>query len=164
MSVLRSLEQVLTPGTGMICFRDRARYDKTMLRSKRRIGDSTYARDDGTLAHYFTTEEVQKSCDTYHLPLTLTFCALFFCFCFVVVFLLEKITALATAAGLELVAPAEYCTVCSRFSCRYTIHMHTFFYVVYSASLPAFSLVSIASFGVRPILYSSYVTIFCTYT
>jgi len=67
VSVLKSLAGVLTPGTGIICFRDRARYDKTMLRSKRRIGDSTYARDDGTLAHYFTTEEVNT-----HTHVTLT--------------------------------------------------------------------------------------------
>ena len=61
MQVLRDVARVLTPGTGVLCFRDRARYDKTMLRSKSRVGPATYARDDGTLAHYFTAHEVRVS-------------------------------------------------------------------------------------------------------
>jgi SAM-dependent methyltransferase len=56
--VLSDLRKSLKPG-GTICFRDRARYDLTEIRSKTRLAEGTYARDDGTLAHYFSTKEVE---------------------------------------------------------------------------------------------------------
>ena len=60
-AVLRRLRAALRPGSGTILFRDRARYDLTMIRASedQRLGESTYAREDGTLAHYFTAREVE---------------------------------------------------------------------------------------------------------
>ena len=52
--------RALKPGTGVLCFRDRAEHDLTMLRSKnQRLAKATFAREDGTLAHYFTCAEVE---------------------------------------------------------------------------------------------------------
>mmetsp|Transcript_29215 Transcript_29215/g.58694 ORF Transcript_29215/g.58694 Transcript_29215/m.58694 type:complete len:412 (-) Transcript_29215:169-1404(-) len=59
VQVLRDVKRSLKPGSGIICFRDRARFDLTELRSKKRLAEGTYARDDGTLAHYFTVEEIE---------------------------------------------------------------------------------------------------------
>ena len=62
VAVLRRLRSALRPGSGTILFRDRARFDLTMIRAsdKQRLGESTYAREDGTLAHYFTADEVER--------------------------------------------------------------------------------------------------------
>ena len=59
VGVLRSLKSSLKPG-GVLCFRDRALYDLTMLRGTSRLGERTYSRSDGTLAHYFTEDEVER--------------------------------------------------------------------------------------------------------
>mmetsp|Transcript_37060 Transcript_37060/g.47891 ORF Transcript_37060/g.47891 Transcript_37060/m.47891 type:complete len:376 (-) Transcript_37060:132-1259(-) len=62
VEVLRNLGDSLSLD-GVICFRDRALYDLTMMRSKQRLADATFAREDGTLAHYFTTEEFTRTVD-----------------------------------------------------------------------------------------------------
>ena len=47
VAVLRCLRSALRPGSGTILFRDRARFDLTMIRAsdKQRLGESTYARE-----------------------------------------------------------------------------------------------------------------------
>ncbi len=57
LGVLQTVRRALKPG-GVLCFRDRALYDMSMLRGAVRVSERTYARADGTLAHYFSTDEV----------------------------------------------------------------------------------------------------------
>jgi methyltransferase-like protein 6 len=45
VQVLRDLRSALRPGSGIICFRDRALFDLSMIRSKIRIADATFARE-----------------------------------------------------------------------------------------------------------------------
>ena len=59
--VLRTIKQALKPGSGVLCFRDRAEHDLTMRRSRnQRLGAATFVREDGTLAHYFTVEDLER--------------------------------------------------------------------------------------------------------
>lgn len=55
-AVLRRAKDALRPG-GFVLFRDYAMYDQTMLRSRKRCGPHLFARQDGTLAYFFSVEE-----------------------------------------------------------------------------------------------------------
>lgn len=59
VAVLRHLRAVMRPGS-LLCFRDYGLYDITQLRSRRRLGDCLFARQDGTLAFFFTPEHLQQ--------------------------------------------------------------------------------------------------------
>ena len=58
---LASVFRALKPG-GVVCFRDYGVYDLPMLRfpPDQRLGDRLYVRGDGTLAHFFTVEDVRR--------------------------------------------------------------------------------------------------------
>jgi len=56
VAVLRHLRAVLRPGSGLLLFRDYGLYDQTQLRSRRRLGERLFARQDGTLACFFTPD------------------------------------------------------------------------------------------------------------
>jgi methyltransferase-like protein 6 len=53
--VLQRARDALPPG-GFLCFRDYGVYDMTHLRLRRRVGESLYVREDGTLAYFFSIE------------------------------------------------------------------------------------------------------------
>lgn len=57
----------LIPG-GRILLRDYGRYDEAQLRfkSSSKIDTNLYVRQDGTLTYYFTTEEIESFCASYH--------------------------------------------------------------------------------------------------
>lgn len=54
-TTLRHLRHVMRPG-GLLLFRDYGLYDISQLRSRRRLDDRLFARQDGTLAFFFTPE------------------------------------------------------------------------------------------------------------
>jgi SAM-dependent methyltransferase len=60
VAVLRNLRAVMRPGSGLLLFRDYGKYDVTQLRSKRRLGERLFARQDGTLAFFFTPEYLEE--------------------------------------------------------------------------------------------------------
>ncbi|DAZ97963.1 TPA: LOW QUALITY PROTEIN: hypothetical protein N0F65_006388 [Lagenidium giganteum] len=54
---IQKVRDALRPG-GVVCFRDYGLYDLAMMRSKKRIGPSLYYRSDGTLAYFFSREDL----------------------------------------------------------------------------------------------------------
>ena len=56
VAVLRHLHAVLRPRSGMLCFRDYGLWDMTQLRSKLRLEEDLFARQDGTLSYFFSPE------------------------------------------------------------------------------------------------------------
>ena len=55
-AVLRRAKDALRPG-GYVLFRDYAMYDQSMLRNRKRCGPHLFARQDGTLAYFFSVED-----------------------------------------------------------------------------------------------------------
>lgn len=65
VAVLRHLRSVLRPKSGLLLFRDYGLYDTTQLRSRLRLDGNLFARQDGTLAYFFTPEyfvELLREC------------------------------------------------------------------------------------------------------
>ncbi|TMW59478.1 hypothetical protein Poli38472_004547 [Pythium oligandrum] len=59
--VLRKVSRVLKPG-GVLCFRDYGLYDLAMRRNAKRLAPSLYYRSDGTLAYFFSREDIERLC------------------------------------------------------------------------------------------------------
>jgi len=55
--VVQKIYDALRPG-GVICFRDYGLYDLAMVRNSKRLSDSLYCRNDGTLAYFFSKEKL----------------------------------------------------------------------------------------------------------
>ncbi len=56
--IISQIFRCLRPGA-IICLRDYGLYDLTMLRSTKRRGDRLYQRGDGTLAYFFTPQDLE---------------------------------------------------------------------------------------------------------
>lgn len=72
---LQKVFEALRPG-GIVCFRDYGLYDLAMMRNAKRLSPSLYYRSDGTLAYFFSKEDVteifERQCG--FLPLESTYC------------------------------------------------------------------------------------------
>lgn len=54
---LRKVYEALRPG-GLVCFRDYGLYDLAMMRNAKLLAPSLYYRSDGTLAYFFSKEDL----------------------------------------------------------------------------------------------------------
>jgi methyltransferase-like protein 6 len=57
-SVVEKIRDVLKPG-GVVCFRDYGLFDLAMMRNAKCISSSVYYRSDGTIAHFFSIEDIE---------------------------------------------------------------------------------------------------------
>lgn len=58
-STMRKVFDVLRPG-GVVCFRDYGLYDLAMRRNAKQLAPSLYYRSDGTLAYFFSREDLEQ--------------------------------------------------------------------------------------------------------
>ncbi|GLE06175.1 hypothetical protein PINS_up015386 [Pythium insidiosum] len=58
-STLRRIAALLRPG-GVVCFRDYGLYDLAMRRNAKQIAPSLFYRSDGTLAYFFSREDIER--------------------------------------------------------------------------------------------------------
>jgi methyltransferase-like protein 6 len=63
---LQKIDRVLKPG-GAVCLRDYGLYDLAMRRNAKRLAPSLYYRSDGTLAYFFSTQDVEKLFSGYEI-------------------------------------------------------------------------------------------------
>lgn len=74
-TTLSKVFEALRPG-GVVCFRDYGLYDLAMMRNAKRLSPSLYYRSDGTLAYFFSKDDLveyfERQCG--FLPLESEYC------------------------------------------------------------------------------------------
>lgn len=60
LETLRKVREALRPG-GLLCFRDYGLYDLAMRRNAKKLDRSLFYRSDGTLAYFFSREDILET-------------------------------------------------------------------------------------------------------